>query len=341
MAFPDFYFFPTTTHPAQQQEWQGMMTGTIRDGVLALSDEQASLITVPGVLGMFEVKQVDGDSVAIATGVAWISGYTVVNKITQFVDLDYSTVYAGSSRVDLIVLTLNFPDNTITAKVRMGTSLGAPLPTRTTNQEYDFPLATATLKRDSAGVQSMVLTDQRVVANATGGTHRGPIYQRPDSPTAIGKGEMWYVTEPAVQRGLYIFDDRQGTTAPAWQPMVSSKIVTSAQDGGYNPSQSTIQTGSESVNTNSDGVFHIGFPEVFPNSIISVVVTNSDIQRGIMAGCYYVVLNKYPTGFTGMSVRYQFTRNEDSPNDPSYFTVDPYAFPLNSPITVDWIAIGW
>lgn len=341
MAYPNFYFFPTTSNPATQREWQGMMLPTVEDGVTALSEAERSFIE--SSTGMFKVVAANTSQLAISSGVAWVSGYLVVSKVPEGVDLDWSTIPSGSSRVDLVVLTLNLNgSNECSFQIRMGSSFGPPQPVKTVSAEYDYPLASVTLSVDSSGVKSVTVTDLRVVATAIGGVHRGPIYQRPDDETTVGIGEMWYVTEPKAQQGLYIFDDLQGSiSTPEWRAITSSQIVTSAQGTGFNPSQSTIQAGSSVVQTNSDGVFHVPFPNPFPNDIISVVMTNSDAQRGIMAGSYYVMLNKYPTGFTGMSVRYQITHNETYPNDPKYFTVDPYAFPLNAPVSVDYIAVGW
>ena len=340
MAYPDFYFFPTTTHPANQREWQGMMVPTVVDGVMSLSAIKAA--SVDPNLGMFDPKMVGTDRVSINSGIAWVSGYMVVSKTPKDVDLNWDTVTVGMTRNDLIVVTLNLATNEATVGYRIGSMNEAPPPVRTTGNEYDMAVAVVSMSMSNDLVKTVTLTDLRVVANAIGGVHRGPIQARPDHASSVERGELWYVTEPKESRGLYLYDDRQETTTLGWQPIVNSQIIASAQDtGGETTTQVSLQTGARIVMTNSDGIFHVPFPFPYMNNTISVVISNTDAQRGFMSGVQYVVLNKYRTGFTGLSVRYQFTKNDDFPNDANYYSVDPYAFPLNAPVNVDFIASGW
>jgi hypothetical protein len=273
--------------------------------------------------------------VNIATGSAW--GHGVYDTSDATISLQGASVASGS-RWDLVVVRRNWSGTggATTVAIVQGTATRA-LPARNTTPGTidDQPLALVQFTAGQTAPTSIV--DLRC-------------FSRNGGLVANDDLALTYLKEPGASvmvSGVQWNCEMDGNGNPSWTTFVSGRIPLfgapdKALDGpaGSNPmnmilggQQFLIQAGSTVQRTDGSGYARITWPKIFPNGLLTVILTNGDSWAS--TGAHLVVEGN--ASFWGSSgtgsrwdvvymVRYWLNNNDMA---------------RNLQHRVNWIAIGW
>ena len=114
------------------------------------------------------VSPSSGVNITVASGSAWINGYSYEN--TSPLELVLETPHGANARIDRVVLRLSMPERRIYAAIKTGTPASTPEPpelTRTSDV-YELALADVTVPRAAVSLVVGNIADQRLNQNLCG-----------------------------------------------------------------------------------------------------------------------------------------------------------------------------
>lgn len=158
-----------------------------KDGVLAnLGDSMLAVIqATPAAM-----------SVVVGTGDAWIQGAWYQNSAAK--TLTVTTAHASLSRIDRVVLRLDWAANTIGVVMLDGTAgSGIPTPLTQNSSTWEISLAKVTVAGGATSILTANITDERYTTYCgIAASNLGFGYQKYDGSYEMGSRQLHNVTDP-------------------------------------------------------------------------------------------------------------------------------------------------